>query len=146
MTDILSKLAALTTKDKNGLLPCAVCGHPNEVDGIKPTIESNRRRVVCTHCGLTTIWCDSADHAIETANTRPRESALIALVQEAPKQIEVLQDSETHFRVAYETSTKEIDRLRGCLGLFASVIKSGEPWTEICQREYDKALNPTEAA
>lgn len=25
------------------------------------------------------------------------------------------------------------------LGLFTSVIKSGEPWTDYCQREYDLA-------
>lgn len=30
-------------------------------------------------------------------------------------------------------------RLSECLGFFASVIKSGESWTETCQREYDKA-------
>src|SRR4051794_33592388 len=37
-------------------------------------------------------------------------------------------------------------RLRRCLGFFASVIKSGEPWTETCQREYDEALSPQGAA
>jgi len=26
------------------------------------------------------------------------------------------------------------------IGFFASVIKSGEPWTETCQSEYDKAV------
>ncbi|EPP4478851.1 hypothetical protein LD849_08165 [Salmonella enterica] len=31
---------------------------------------------------------------------------------------------------------KEVSR---CLGFFASVIKSGEPWTATCQREYDAA-------
>ena len=37
-------------------------------------------------------------------------------------------------------------RLERCLGFFASVIKSGEPWTEACQREYDaaRALGPTD--
>lgn len=30
--------------------------------------------------------------------------------------------------------------LRRCLGFFASVIKSGEPWTETCEREYREAL------
>ena len=30
--------------------------------------------------------------------------------------------------------------LRRCLGFFASVIKSGEPWTETCEREYRAAL------
>ncbi len=33
-------------------------------------------------------------------------------------------------------------RLERCLGFFASVIKSGEPWTETCQREYDAARTP----
>jgi hypothetical protein len=34
----------------------------------------------------------------------------------------------------------ELKRMRGCIGFFASVIKSGEPWTATCQREYDNAL------
>lgn len=34
--------------------------------------------------------------------------------------------------------------LKKCLGFFVSVIKSGEPWTQTCQREYDKALNGEE--
>ncbi len=32
-----------------------------------------------------------------------------------------------------------VERLSGCLAFFASVIKSGERWTETCQAEYDKA-------
>lgn len=32
------------------------------------------------------------------------------------------------------------ERLRRCLGFFASVIKSGEPWTDTCQKDYDEAL------
>jgi hypothetical protein len=32
-----------------------------------------------------------------------------------------------------------IARLRETVGFFASVIKSGEPWTETCQRRYDAA-------
>jgi hypothetical protein len=106
MTDILTKLAALTAIDKNGLLPCAICGHPNEVDGIKPSIESNRRRVVCTHCGMTTIWCDSAGHAIQTANNRPREAALIALVQEAAAEIERLSKRESGWQ-SIETAPRD---------------------------------------
>ena len=35
----------------------------------------------------------------------------------------------------------DADALRKCLGFFASVIKSGEPWTDACQREYDAALS-----
>lgn len=30
--------------------------------------------------------------------------------------------------------------LMNCLAFFASVIKSGEPWTETCQRDYDTAI------
>ena len=38
---------------------------------------------------------------------------------------------------------KEITKLQRCLGFFASVIKSGEPWTNSCQREYDLAMGHT---
>ena len=34
----------------------------------------------------------------------------------------------------------EIEALRGCLSFFASVIKSGEPWTVVCQQQYDAAM------
>ena len=34
----------------------------------------------------------------------------------------------------------ERDALRAVIGFFASVIKSGEPWTDQCQREYDAAM------
>ncbi|MGQ1888212.1 hypothetical protein [Serratia marcescens] len=33
-----------------------------------------------------------------------------------------------------------------CLAFFASVIKSGEPWTDTCQRDYDAACNAAELA
>jgi hypothetical protein len=38
---------------------------------------------------------------------------------------------------AYE---RENERLRECLGFFASVIKSGEQWSGSCEREYRAAL------
>lgn len=47
--------------------------------------------------------------------------------------------------VAKALATKQLEhlertrQLRHCLAFFASVIKSGEPWTEVCQTEYDKA-------
>lgn len=40
----------------------------------------------------------------------------------------------------------KVDRLARCLGFFASVIKSGEPWTQTCEREYQSALREEMAA
>lgn len=37
----------------------------------------------------------------------------------------------------------EVAKLRRVICFFASVIKSGEPWTETCQREFN-AVMPTE--
>jgi hypothetical protein len=38
-----------------------------------------------------------------------------------------------------------VSRQRGkCLGFFASVIKSGENWTYVCQAELDNAMYPPE--
>jgi len=36
--------------------------------------------------------------------------------------------------------TAELEQLRAALGFFASVIKSGEPWTQECQRQLDRAV------
>lgn len=33
-----------------------------------------------------------------------------------------------------------IESLRGAVGFFCSVIKSGEPWTSVCQERYDALL------
>ena len=33
-----------------------------------------------------------------------------------------------------------IESLRGAVGFFCSVIKSGEPWTNVCQERYDALL------
>lgn len=41
---------------------------------------------------------------------------------------------------ATATEQTAADALATCLGFFASVIKSGEPWTETCEREYRAAL------
>ena len=40
--------------------------------------------------------------------------------------------------LAMQVST--LSDISRCLGFFASAIKSGEPWTDTCQREYDTAL------
>ncbi|HHU0703765.1 hypothetical protein [Serratia marcescens] len=41
--------------------------------------------------------------------------------------------------------TPDVPReIMNCLAFFASVIKSGEPWTETCQRDYDAAMKAAE--
>jgi DNA-directed RNA polymerase subunit RPC12/RpoP len=149
MTDILARLAALTAKDRNGLLQCAICGHPNEVDGVKPTIESNRRRVVCTHCGMTTIWCDSASHAIETANTRPREAALIALVQEAAGEIGRLRDFVGFIRMKAEWRFQGSDYVAEEDPSYTKVSETAQAATAYLREILaiaNRALNPQEPA
>lgn len=39
------------------------------------------------------------------------------------------------------TLRDEVERLRAALAFARSVIKSGEPWTETCERVIDGALN-----
>ena len=39
-----------------------------------------------------------------------------------------------------EKNKRKITDLRRCIMFFASVIKSGEQWTDVCEREYNKAL------
>jgi hypothetical protein len=40
----------------------------------------------------------------------------------------------------------ELAAARRCLAFFASVIKSGEPWTATCQAEYDAAVASQQSA
>ena len=110
MKDILARLAALTVKDENGLLPCTVCGAATYTSWHGKGTQAG---LWCNECGQTieiqvsdlfedgkTFPFDMKtmrypDEAIERAKTklielwnneRPRESALIALVQEAAEQ------------------------------------------------------------
>lgn len=64
-----------------------------------------------------------------------------------------LAESQREFRAAdatienlqmqVETLAAESASKSRCLGFFASVIKSGEEWTSVCQHEYSEALkNP----
>lgn len=48
-------------------------------------------------------------------------------------------------QAALESAEQQIFRLHRCLGFFASVIKSGEPWTATCESEYQAALNKQES-
>ena len=49
-------------------------------------------------------------------------------------------DEEKRLAILLAHMSERIARLERCLGFFASVIKSGEPWTETCEREYRAAL------
>lgn len=61
--------------------------------------------------------------------------------------IEQLSKRLAGYKERYRTACREVasvhrenERLRGALGLFRCVIKSGEPWTDTCEREYRAAL------
>jgi hypothetical protein len=81
MTDILTRLAALTQKDGNVLMPCPFCKSPPMKVG------PFERHCCCRNdaCIIRSITCP-----INEWNTRPREAALIALVQEAAQEIQRL--------------------------------------------------------
>lgn len=51
--------------------------------------------------------------------------------------IDALAERAAALVVAHATRA---DRMQTCLALFKSVIKSGEPWTDVCQRDYDAAM------
>lgn len=87
MTDILTKLAALTQL-LHGLQPCPRCG------AARDTLTAHgfgNYSVQCFDCGLQTRQQRGQEAAVNAWNIRPREAALIALVQEAVVEIERLE-------------------------------------------------------
>jgi hypothetical protein len=87
MTDIFTRLAALITKDKKGLLPC-YCGHAASLQYVE---DYSCYSVICSRENHhETRWYETPEEAIDEWNSRPREAALIALVQEAAGEIERL--------------------------------------------------------
>lgn len=87
MSDILTRLAALTATDETGLLPCpfcsgrAYCGTPNDDE---PDF------IMCSFCAAVSDKTDTYESVSNLWNTRPREAVLIALVEEAAAEIERL--------------------------------------------------------
>jgi len=72
-----------------------------------------------------------------------RLAADIAACQSVPDLQQQLHDRD----LAIETLAAESAAKSRCLGFFASVIKSGEPWTDTCQKEYEAATaSPANAA
>jgi hypothetical protein len=90
MTDILTRLAAITAHIAGELLPCSHCQRS------QCSVYQNdygRWLVGCGSCGSHTGTCKTKEDAVKLHNNRPHESALIALVQEAAGEIERLRNS-----------------------------------------------------
>src|ERR1700733_13549016 len=90
-TDILTKLAALTQSSSNDLRPCPFCGNPGEIEFWEENEGStNGYYPQCSYCCAEIEGLYTMDGAISAWNARPREAALIALVQDAAGEIEHL--------------------------------------------------------
>jgi hypothetical protein len=143
MTDILTRLAALTLKNDAGLLPCPFCQEKGQPLIWRKGNENTKDRgcdVGCAECGFTKSirvirysmeWAE--ERAVAAWNARPREAALIALVQEAAAEIERLRTAlsqATDFAAhVLQARTVEVSPLLG-------------PWIE----KWKLAINPQEAA
>jgi hypothetical protein len=166
MNDILTRLAALTTKNEYGLLPCPFCADKGQPVLWRIGNEHTKERgcdVGCAECGfikhvrVIRYSCDWAEErAKEAWNSRPREAAFISLVQEAVGEIESLnkkistlewaigcKDKQIlQFSDAINDQGTKIERLRKVLGQIASSHHVGNAWA---QGKAAKALNPAEA-
>jgi hypothetical protein len=99
MTDILTRLAALTAKPASGILPCPTC------DGVAKTwvdgrTHHRRWRAGCPAIGCAVVKGGTEAQATARWNTRPREQALITLVQEAAGEIERLKEAFVYIEKA----------------------------------------------
>lgn len=107
MTDILSRLAALTAKDANGCLPCPFCTNAPEIHRYESHFASfgTSFQIECSHedCPVeaSSAALPSAEEAIEDWNHNHSGSKVIALVQEARKEIERLRKALKPFDAVY---------------------------------------------
>jgi hypothetical protein len=127
MTDILTRLAALTAKDDASPVPaCPFCG---SFDGSKRH-DDGRCWWHCDNCGATgPALSRYAEDDEPYWESRPREAALIALVQEEAGEIE-----------RYCTALAKISEHQE-YGGYGSRLGFSH-----CAKLAQKALNPTEAA
>lgn len=88
-------------------------------------------------CVASDLEVAAADAISKLRSERDTLRAELAAERERAEQWKLISKSEAEDSDAFEA---ERDALRECLGFFASVIKSGEGWTETCQRKYDAAL------
>jgi hypothetical protein len=86
MTDILTRLAALTQMGDDNPSPCPFCATAPCKDP-QNTYMTNKKKVWCMYCDAEGPEHDTEQGAVALWNTRPREAALIALVQEAAEEI-----------------------------------------------------------
>jgi hypothetical protein len=141
-----------------GLIAAAINALPRLIAASRPT---DRGEPVAEHLlqayGLTTaigrmthsadedaqIDPDDAQDAMDSLIGRAREIMSLPSTATAPYAQDL---SEPRPAMATGRDLKDHPNWKGdlravseCLGFFASVIKSGEPWTETCQRKYDEA-------
>lgn len=138
MTDILTKLAALAQKDQHGLLPC-ICG---STEITKWHGKGTQAEMYCARCSYSAsiqvcdlfAQPDDFDFDMKTLrypseavtranaelvrrwNDRPRETALIALVQEAGGRLSgcvmaLLRHSDASMRRMLKGCTTKLPRL-----------------------------------
>lgn len=122
MTDIPTRLAALTAMDKNGLLACPCGGHGVLVRQPSRASREYQVRLRCSKCRIQTA--NRFDQAECASIWNARASALIALAQEAVGEIERLR--------AVLTSIEQM----------AEATSSADCLAEAAR----EALNPQEAA
>ena len=89
MTDILTRLAALTAKTDDIPSHCPFCGTAPCKDP-QNTYMTGKKKVWCMFCDAEGPEHDTEPGAIALWDDRPREQALIALVREAAGEIERL--------------------------------------------------------
>ena len=93
MSDILTRLAALTAKDGNGCMPCPFCANAPKIYHYESGFRSfpDSFQVECSHENCSVEACSAAHpttaEAIEDWNRMHSGSVITALVQEAAQEI-----------------------------------------------------------
>jgi hypothetical protein len=116
------------------LLPCAFCGSKAEIENISKPEHERRMTAGCSNencfAYLPSVYFAREADAIAAWNRRTLSPAA---------------DIQSPLTGSGETGWPPLVDLGRVLGFFASVIKSGEPWTATCQAEYDKANRALQA-